>query len=89
MAGRSPWKGVSGVVAWDPLGQNERSVTLGTIEDLTTPDLILQIGIAPVRIDIVTSIEGKLDAGRVPWSHGMAMGLCGTHRFCRRPKSLN
>ncbi len=33
VAERSPWKGVGGVVAWDPLGQNERPVALGTIED--------------------------------------------------------
>jgi hypothetical protein len=33
--------------------------THGTsIEDLTTPDYIIQIGVAPVRIDILTSIPG-------------------------------
>ena len=29
-----------------------------TIEDLKTPDLVLQIGVAPRRIDILTSIDG-------------------------------
>jgi len=29
----SPWKGAGGTIAWDPLGQNERPVGLGTIED--------------------------------------------------------
>jgi branched-chain amino acid transport system substrate-binding protein len=28
----SPWKGAGGTVTWDPLGQNERLVRLGTIE---------------------------------------------------------
>lgn len=31
--GLSPWPGVTGVVAWDPLGQNQRSVRLGSIRD--------------------------------------------------------
>jgi branched-chain amino acid transport system substrate-binding protein len=28
----SPWEGASGTVTWDPLGQNERPVRLGTIQ---------------------------------------------------------
>ena len=28
------------------------------VDDLTTPNLVFQIGIAPVRIDIITSIDG-------------------------------
>ena len=29
----SPWSGVTGSVAWDPLGSNTRPVSLGTIQD--------------------------------------------------------
>lgn len=29
-----------------------------TVQDLATPDLVVQIGVAPVRIDIITSIDG-------------------------------
>jgi len=31
--GLSPWPGVTGVIAWDPIGQNRRPVGLGTIRD--------------------------------------------------------
>jgi len=29
----SPWRGVSGIIRWDPLGQNTRTVRLGTIRE--------------------------------------------------------
>jgi hypothetical protein len=29
-----------------------------TIDDLASPDLVFQIGVAPVRVDIITSIDG-------------------------------
>jgi hypothetical protein len=29
-----------------------------TVEDLATPDIVYQIGVAPQRIDILTSIDG-------------------------------
>jgi hypothetical protein len=29
-----------------------------TVDDLASPDLVFQIGIAPIRIDIITSIDG-------------------------------
>jgi ABC-type branched-subunit amino acid transport system substrate-binding protein len=32
VAAVSPWEGVGGVVVWDPLGQNERPVQLGTLD---------------------------------------------------------
>ena len=31
--GLSPWPGVTGVIAWDPTGQNHRPVGLGTVRD--------------------------------------------------------
>lgn len=31
-----------------------------TVEDLSGPDFVLQIGVAPIRIDILTSITGVL-----------------------------
>jgi branched-chain amino acid transport system substrate-binding protein len=29
----APWQGIAGVVDWDPLGHNQRAVTIGTIKD--------------------------------------------------------
>jgi hypothetical protein len=44
------------------------------IEDFTVPDKVVQLGVAPVRIDIVTSITGvsweDADAGRVAGRYG-------------------
>jgi hypothetical protein len=44
------------------------------VEDFTVPDKVVQLGVAPVRIDIVTSITGvpweDADAGRVAGGYG-------------------
>jgi hypothetical protein len=44
------------------------------IEDFTSPDKVVQLGVAPVRIDIVTSITGvsweEAAAGRVTGTYG-------------------
>jgi len=63
-----------------PTGENAERVLLalnefgfGSInlskEDFTTPGMIVQFGVAPVRIDVVTSVSGvsweKADAGKV------------------------
>ena len=44
------------------------------VEDFTVPDKVVQLGVAPVRIDIVTSITGvsweDADAGRVAGKYG-------------------
>src|SRR5579859_1458336 len=29
-----------------------------TVDDLTNPDMVIQFGIAPVRIDVITQIDG-------------------------------
>ena len=42
--------------------------------DFTVPDKVIQLGVPPVRIDIVTSISGvsweKADTGKVPGQYG-------------------
>src|SRR5215831_6863571 len=46
-----------------------------TIEDLKTPDVVFQIGVAPRRIDILTSIAGvEFDE---PWLHRKIIELEG------------
>ncbi|MGA2316789.1 MAG: hypothetical protein ABSG71_10465 [Thermodesulfobacteriota bacterium] len=44
------------------------------VEDFAAPDKVVQLGVAPVRIDIVTSLTGvsweDVDAGRVAGSYG-------------------
>ncbi len=43
---------------WRALGRFGAPVLDLTLDDLTTPDLVFQIGVAPRRIDILTSIDG-------------------------------
>lgn len=43
------------------------------VEDFAAPDKVVQIGVAPVRIDIVTSITG------VSWEEAAAGRLAGTY----------
>jgi hypothetical protein len=44
------------------------------VEDFATTDKVVQLGVAPVRIDIVTSLTGvsweDVDAGRVAGTYG-------------------
>ncbi len=44
------------------------------VEDFTVPDKVIQLGVAPVRIDIVTSLTGvsweDVEAGKVAGSYG-------------------
>jgi hypothetical protein len=45
-----------------------------TVEDFTAPDKVIQIGVTPVRVDIVTSLTGvsweEAQAGRVAGPYG-------------------
>lgn len=46
-----------------------------TIEDLQTPDLVFQVGVAPRRIDILTSIDGvEFDEA---WPHRLIVEIEG------------
>lgn len=44
-----------------------------TVEDLASPDKVVQLGITPVRIDIITSITG------VSWEDAFAGRVAGTY----------
>ncbi len=46
------------VRAWNALAKFGAPVTGLSTSDLTTPGLIYQIGVAPRRIDVITSIDG-------------------------------
>ncbi len=43
-------------------------------DDFTTPGMVVQLGVPPIRIDIVTRVSGvsweKADSGKVPGSYG-------------------
>jgi hypothetical protein len=45
-----------------------------TVEDFTAPDKVIQIGVTPIRVDIVTSLTGvsweEAQAGRVAGPYG-------------------
>ncbi len=43
---------------WQALKQFKAPMRNLTVEDLKTPDIVFQIGVAPRRIDILTSIDG-------------------------------
>jgi hypothetical protein len=44
-----------------------------TVEDLALPDKVVQLGITPVRVDIITSITG------VSWEDALAGRVAGTY----------
>jgi hypothetical protein len=44
--------------AWDALAAFGAPVTNLSVDDLTNEDTVFQIGVAPLRIDILTSISG-------------------------------
>jgi hypothetical protein len=64
-----------------------------TAEDFTVPDKVIQLGVAPVRIDIVTSITGvsweEAAAGRVQGNYGDIVAyFIGKKEFIRNKQAL-
>ena len=62
-------------------------------EDFTAPDKVVQLGVAPVRIDIVTSITGvswgEAAAGRVEGNYGdVAVRYIGKKEFILNKRAL-
>ncbi len=65
-----------------------------TAEDFTSPDRVVQLGVAPVRIDIVTSITGvswkQAVAGRVQGKYGdVGVYFIGKEEFILNKRALN
>ena len=64
-----------------------------TVEDFTAPDKVAQLGVAPVRIDIATSITGvsweEAAAGRVEGNYGdLVVPYLGKKEFIRNKRKL-
>jgi hypothetical protein len=64
-----------------------------TAEDFTVPEKVIQLGVAPVRIDIVTSITGvsweEAAAGRVQGNYGDIVAyFIGKKEFIRNKQAL-
>ena len=70
-----------------------------SVDDLSQPETVFQIGVVPVRIDLLTSISGvgfeEAWAGRLPGTiEGVAFGVIGREDLLRnkratgRPKDL-
>ena len=64
-----------------------------TAEDFTVPDKVIQLGVPPVRIDIVTSITGvsweEAAAGRVQGNYGdIIVSFIGRKEFIRNKQAL-
>jgi len=64
-----------------------------TADDFTIPDKVLQLGVPPVRIDIVTSITGvsweDAAAGRVQGNYGdVPVHFLGKKEFIKNKRSL-
>jgi len=70
-----------------------------TVEDLSRPEIVFQIGVAPCRIDILTSISGVEFTAAWPRRHEMELGgvrfgvlsredLIRNKRATGRPKDL-
>jgi len=68
--------------------------TLGlTLEDFSAPDKVVQLGIAPVRIDLVTSLTGlsweEAAAGRVKGTYGdVVVNYLGKKEFIRNKRAI-
>ena len=63
------------------------------VEDFTVPDKVVQLGVAPVRIDIVTSLTGvswnDADAGRVAGTYGdLEVYFIGKKEFILNKRAL-
>jgi hypothetical protein len=62
---------------WRALGVFGAPLSQVTLEDFSTPDVVFQIGIAPQRIDLLTSISGvEFDDA---WPKRIAVDLDGLH----------
>ena len=64
-----------------------------TAKDFTFPDKVIQLGVAPVRMDIVTSITGvsweEAAAGRVQGDYGdIVVYFIGRREFIRNKQAL-
>lgn len=64
-----------------------------TAEDFTAPDKVIQIGVAPVRVDIVTSLTGvsweEAQAGRVAGPYGdLEVYYIGKKQFILNKRAL-
>jgi hypothetical protein len=62
-------------------------------EDFAAPDRVIQIGVAPVRVDIVTSLTGvsweEADAGRVAGTYGdLKVYYIGKKQFILNKRAL-
>ncbi len=63
-----------------------------TVDDLSRPDTVFQIGVAPVRIDLLTSISGvtfdEAWAARIPVSAaGLTFGVLGRRDLLRNKRA--
>src|SRR5512139_2427835 len=78
------------IEALDEFGFGSLGLVAG---DFTVPDRVIQLGVAPVRIDIVTSITGvsweEAAAGRVQGSYGdVVVHFLGRQEFILNKRAL-
>jgi hypothetical protein len=64
-----------------------------TVDDFTQPGNVIQLGVPPVRIDLLTSVTGvpweKADAGKVSGSYGdTAVSFIGREDFIANKKAV-
>jgi hypothetical protein len=64
-----------------------------TVEDFTTPERVVQLGVPPVRVDIVTSITGvswkEADSGKAAGEYGgVPVHYVGRKEFVKNKRAL-
>ncbi len=64
-----------------------------TIDDFKSPDKVIQLGLPPVRIDIITSISGvsweEADATKVPGLYGdISISFIGKKQFITNKRAI-
>ncbi len=77
------------LAALDAFGLGSLAVSVG---DLTTPDRVVQLGVPPVRVDLVTSIDGvtweEAWTGRAPGAYGdVPVSFLGRAEFVRNKRT--
>ncbi len=78
---------------WRALRQFGAPLSELTLDDLRTPDLVFQIGVAPRRIDILTSIDGVQFGEAWPYRkdieiEGLTVAVIGRSQLIQNKKAV-
>jgi hypothetical protein len=78
---------------WRALKRFKAPLSRLTVEDLKSPDIVFQVGVAPRRIDVLTSIDAvefdeAWSARKTVELEGQQLGVIGREHLIRNKKAL-